>query len=522
MNENTSNIPFVITITGPSQSGKSLVLQKIKHLPFILSQKGYNFDPCLVKKKTTRDYRVEEMKALDNGEEIDVEHVDVIPAECDLVYQTYGKRYGINTNRIQELLDAGKSPYAVVNDIRAVEEIKEAFPNRVLSIFLFRKIPDLFDYTKEAEVRGNVSESEVNSRYEKAIAIYRMYIENIALFDKVILNAIEYDDETLNNPLKNILDRQLINVICGVLEGKVILRQNSAALRNEIPKTFVLAGNAASGKDQLIRAIKDLGKMQAEIIPKFTTRRQEIDDEEEMICRLRPKMELLQELDEDSFSDIKNVLTEFDKVSITIQHRFRKEWEEMKRKVLENIPNGKDRFWAKVKESNEEEIDSLFEPNPAYLDLLKLVDKGEILETEEDDTKLIAFGGKHYIVYHAKGNKTKLYGCEISPTLKDGKYKVLVASQYGLFNILKKQLGVGNVAVIYSHSQVSESEFVKNVKDNAEKEKQKEFNKYLDDYVNNIVYYDHVVIYAKSNLSNKQSIKDEELTDQMFRLFRVY
>ena len=101
---------FLITLTGPSQSGKSLVLSKIKNVANVLTDAGYHFKPELVKKKTTRDYRIEELKAIDAGIEIDVEHVDSIPDNCDLVYQTYGLRYALNTKEIHKLLSEGKTP----------------------------------------------------------------------------------------------------------------------------------------------------------------------------------------------------------------------------------------------------------------------------------------------------------------------------------------------------------------------------------------------------------------------------
>jgi guanylate kinase len=516
-------IPFVITVTGPSQSGKSLVLQKIRALSDILNEQGYEFNPQLIKKKTTREYRIDELNALDNNQELDVEHVETIPEDYDLVYQSYGLRYGLNTKHITKLIEEEKTPYAVINDIRAVEELKEVFPNQVLSIFLFRKIPDLSDFKREAMLRGNVTEIEVYARYEKSLAIYRMYIENIALFDKVILNAIEYEQDNLHNPKGNIIDRQLFNIIKGVFDGKIQLRRNSSALQSTIPKTFILAGNAVSGKDELIRAVKDMGRIQAEIIPKYTVRRQEEDDEEEMICRIIPKQELLNELDKEYIADKNKILHELDNVSAEVQQRFRTEWEEMKRKVISGIQDGRVRFWQMVESAKTGEENALFEDNKLYVDLKQILDEGKILNTQDDGAILAKFNGKKYVIYHAKGKKDKLYGCVINPAQKgEGKYRVLVASQYGVFNLFKQELGMDNVAVIYSHSQISESEFASTVRDKAVAEKREKFSEYLNDYVENIIYYDHVTIYATAHLSNEQSIKEEELIDQMFRLFRVY
>lgn len=54
---------------------------------------------------------------------------------------------------------------------------------------------------------------------------------------------------------------------------------------NYTPKLFIVVGNPASGKDQLIRAVNTLGKLHADIVPKHTDRPQRIDDGNEMICK---------------------------------------------------------------------------------------------------------------------------------------------------------------------------------------------------------------------------------------------
>ena len=64
------------------------------------------------------------MELSDKGEEVDVEYIKNIPDTCDLVYQTYGVRYGIETSILTEELKRGNSPVIVINDIRVVEEIK--------------------------------------------------------------------------------------------------------------------------------------------------------------------------------------------------------------------------------------------------------------------------------------------------------------------------------------------------------------------------------------------------------------
>lgn len=142
---------FILTLTGPSQSGKSLVMEKIERLGKELNKHGIHFIPKKIQKYTTRYLRLEEMNLLEKGEETEVINVKKIPDTCDLVYQTYGVRYGLETNSLSSELQKGHSPVVVINDIRGVEEIKKYFSGKVLSLFLFRKIPELEDFKQEAK-----------------------------------------------------------------------------------------------------------------------------------------------------------------------------------------------------------------------------------------------------------------------------------------------------------------------------------------------------------------------------------
>lgn len=127
---------FIITLTGPSQSGKSLVMKKIQQLGEELWASSIPFFPVIIRKYTTRYLRWDEEKLIEKGEQVDVEHVQRISENCDLVYQTYGVRYGIETKTLSEALEREQFPVIIVNDIRAVEEIRKCFSGRVLSLSL--------------------------------------------------------------------------------------------------------------------------------------------------------------------------------------------------------------------------------------------------------------------------------------------------------------------------------------------------------------------------------------------------
>lgn len=219
LKQNTEkNNAFIITLTGPSMSGKSYIIDRIMELKEKLYiENQIVFQPASISKYTTRAYRIEEIRDILEGKRVDVESCEKIPDDCELKYQTYGKKYGISIKEIQSHLDKGESPIIIINDVRVVEEIKKCFPKRVLALFLFREIPKLSSFEKIANDRGNTSRDETIDRYNKATAIYRTFIENIALFDRVILNPSRAKDSI------DYAQIQIENVVKGVLSGKIKL-----------------------------------------------------------------------------------------------------------------------------------------------------------------------------------------------------------------------------------------------------------------------------------------------------------
>jgi ribose 1,5-bisphosphokinase PhnN len=58
------------------------------------------------------------------------------------------------------------------------------------------------------------------------------------------------------------------------------------------PRVFVVVGGPGSGKDILLRAVRDLGSQHALIVPKHTDREANPDDGDEMICFGQPGYDL--------------------------------------------------------------------------------------------------------------------------------------------------------------------------------------------------------------------------------------
>lgn len=180
----------IITLTGASHCGKSYVRN------MFLQEANDHFKPVLFVKETTRAERVNDD---------DVIHVDNISDKCDFVYEQYGVRYGFSLGDLYRHLKVGESPIIVVNDVRAVEDLQTAAGDFVVSLFVYRRPPILkaFENEEIARMRDVCGKEEqehallsAKTRMEKAGAIHRIYIENIHLFNNVILNLTGEESKT--------------------------------------------------------------------------------------------------------------------------------------------------------------------------------------------------------------------------------------------------------------------------------------------------------------------------------------
>lgn len=241
-------MPNIITVTGPSGSGKSVILKMIQN-----SGNGYYILP----KYTTRPRRKDDDESIIN--------VDTLPEGCDYRYSQYGQTYGFMSEDIYNYLKQGKKPIIVINDEVVLEQLHRKFGTRIQSYFIHRGKPNIQKLISICNDRGVTDPEVIQARFQVARNIYGMYTDRIDLFDNIILNTGSLE-ETQN--------------IVAQLYG----RNGSNFLRAPITqgnKIFVVAGNPGSGKDYIIKAANKLGCKQ---IPKHTSRRRNPNDGSEMIC----------------------------------------------------------------------------------------------------------------------------------------------------------------------------------------------------------------------------------------------
>ncbi len=224
----------VIILTGASGCGKSEIIRILKEIGN--EEKYYGvFNPVIISKYTTRKFRSLELEKISKNRQADLDIRPVfgkdnivldeqgIPLsddkqnqermrlfanlKCDMVYEQYGNRYGIYLSDLYDNIKHGKSPVIILNDIRTVEDLKTFLGDKCISLFVFRKSPKMEEYIKRGELRNSDYDDAI-IRYNKANSIYRIYIENIHIFDKLILN-IQNGDESLNKIL-----HQLVDTLC--------------------------------------------------------------------------------------------------------------------------------------------------------------------------------------------------------------------------------------------------------------------------------------------------------------------
>jgi guanylate kinase len=570
---------FIIAITGPSACGKTYITEKIIDLGKQLRKEGVEFQPKRFFKYVTRPYRETEIIDMNKGLDIDVKSVKSIPIEnngCKLVYRTYGDEYGLKIQDLTTLLDDNISPIVVINDVRVVEELKREFEGRVLSIFIFREtIPDKSTHLKAANARGGVSDKKSITRFEKAVALYRVFIENIFIFDRVILN-VEYGEAAKNGKkIENIAHIQAENIIRGVIEKKISLNKKI----DKSPKLFIVSGNAASGKDDIIKAANKMGRLQTDILKKYTSRWQEFDDENEIICKYKPKDSLVSKYNVEYESELLKFQKDFSydkfleeykeeckgyydakvetfKSYCTREEFYQARYEIYKLEEKNKIKTGIEKFWEELKEEQEKrsvsktegsssaEIpesdylwirDHYYELDPRYLDLEKLkkqhlgdiiLEKSKISDKTENPSCYIEHDGKEYILYENNSlhGKPVNYGFEIGTIANNWgereKHIVLTASLPNMFKICKEKFGADNVVTAFTYSEISAEHHADNSMVMG-KAKLKEYDDILR-YANHIADFDYALIYAETSLENKTGNQKDELVDQMFRLFRTY
>lgn len=195
--------------------------------------------------------------------------------EFTFVYSMNNNIYGFKAVDIINCLREKKNVFIILSDIRVIEEFKKFFGVYVSVIYIFRNMNEkeltrILNKRKEKKINNLVQESEDTEkkiRMNRLYLIQRQYVENIALFDHVILNRKNKKME---------MYKQLKNIVLSFSQGNINPRPKG-------PVIFMIAAASGAGKRTLIQAMYSLGKRSIKVIQKATDRPAQDDDGREII-----------------------------------------------------------------------------------------------------------------------------------------------------------------------------------------------------------------------------------------------
>ena len=190
--------------------------------------------------------------------------------EYTFVYSLNNNIYGFKAIDIIECLKRGKNVFAIISDFRIIEEFKKHFGSLVSIIYVFRNMDEqeLNIILEERNKKTTISDdTETKIRKNRLYLIQRQYIENISLFDHVILNRRDKQGE---------MCEQLTNIVDAYSKGLSIKHSNG-------PVVFLIAAASGAGKRTLMHAMYTFGSRTIKVIRKSTDREAQDEDGSEII-----------------------------------------------------------------------------------------------------------------------------------------------------------------------------------------------------------------------------------------------
>jgi len=282
-------------ISGASGSGKTTLLEQVL-------REGDCYSAAATK-YTERPPRVNEFD--------DTKHVASIDdAQCDVRYVINGFKYGLRIADVDAQLASGVNVAVILSDFRVIRRLKERFGFRAVALYVSSEIDpakllkihgqrhqfsptdeqksslyrqfsrlksaaELQTWNRVFEFASDFVEAwreyipdskSAQIRTQKIRTFHDRYIENIALFDHVILNYREPDDM--------------------LTQYRSLVRYYRFAGRStvELPLFFVVAASSGAGKGVMMEALRKIGSDRVAVVPKIARReRKEGDAEDGMV-----------------------------------------------------------------------------------------------------------------------------------------------------------------------------------------------------------------------------------------------
>lgn len=179
--------PNIILLDGISGVGKSMILDFLRN--------KYKSQIYVGTKLTNRKRRES-----DNNWEFEFVEDKDIPSNDDLSFPSVGNLYAINSQEIERKISEGFTYVISCTDRTTIQKVKSCYNTMV--IYIYRNF-SIDDFSKLVLQKDSKSFAAIKNRTQEFADLSQGYLENIDLYDHVILNI---------NSIENVL-KQLIKLL---------------------------------------------------------------------------------------------------------------------------------------------------------------------------------------------------------------------------------------------------------------------------------------------------------------------
>ncbi len=171
--------PTLFVIVAASGAGKGVLLRSVRDMG--------ERHMIVIPKVTTR-----RRKTTDGPEMIHVRRID--RKRYHVVYGNYKSHYGISTEDIYAALRLGRHCMLICSNMKsAIPALKAALGPLMKLVYLYAP-PDPESTESNQILIGATDQDETRIRKNKVWVVFRYYVDNISLFDHVLLNVGDPED----------------------------------------------------------------------------------------------------------------------------------------------------------------------------------------------------------------------------------------------------------------------------------------------------------------------------------------
>ena len=171
---------YIFLIVGSSGSGKGTLLRALRDMG--------ERHVTIISKQTTR-----ESKTTDGDEMISIYPKKKFDPKFDIIYGNYLSKYAICSSNIWENILKGKFQVLIVSNLKAIKKLYDHFGSLIKLIYLFSPV-DKEQLGKHLKDIATEEKKEIEVRKSKIKVIHNYYLDNITVFDHVLLNIQEPED----------------------------------------------------------------------------------------------------------------------------------------------------------------------------------------------------------------------------------------------------------------------------------------------------------------------------------------